>query len=310
MLPTTFAHPVIELAFNPIADIGDWSIRLQTLANVAVMFLALVAAAVIARRTRVDLAKPANALDAEGEANHLRADDLLYIAVAVVPGAVIGGRLGYALTHLGFYLETPAAVLDINQGSFELTLAVVGGTITGSLVAKLLGAPLGRWLHAAVLPLLFALFAGKLAMVLGGAGQGMPFDGSWATAYVSPGPWGSLAPALPSHPAQVYEALVTLLALLVVMWAMALDVFARRNGAAFLLGIGLWAIGRAIVAMLWRDPDVVAGLNADQVLTLSVAVVALGLLAVVGGVGARRARREQAAGEPAPSQQEEVPLGI
>jgi prolipoprotein diacylglyceryltransferase len=294
VLPIATALPVIELAFDPIAVIGDLTVRLETLANVAVIFLALLAAVVIARRTPVDLDAPTSDKDAEGEPNRLRADDLLYIAVAVVPGAVIGGRIGYALTHLDFYLNTPASLWDINQGAFELTLAVVGGTLTGAIVARMLGAPVGRWLHAAILPLLFALGAGKLAMVLGGAGQGMPFDGWWATAYVSPGPWGSLAPATPSHPAQVYESITTLLALLVVMWAMAIDIFRRRNGGAFLLGLGVWAVGRAIVAIVWRDPDAVLTLNADQVLTLTVAVVSLALLVVIGGVGTARQRRERA----------------
>ena len=62
-------------------------------------------------------------------------------------------------------------------------------------------------MHALILPLLFVLAAGKLTMVLGGDGQGVPWDGAWATAYVGPGPWCSLAPEVPSHPSQVYEAL-------------------------------------------------------------------------------------------------------
>ena len=35
--------------------------------------------------------------------NHLRADDLLFIAVAAIPGAVAGGRLGYWLLHYDYY---------------------------------------------------------------------------------------------------------------------------------------------------------------------------------------------------------------
>lgn len=300
MLPYPILTPLIAFTFDPIATVGDWNVRWETLAYAAVMFLALVAAVVIARRTPLDPARPVTALDEEGDPNRLRADDLLYIAVAVIPGAVVGGRLGYVLTHLDFYVNAPAAIVDIGQGAFELTLAVVGGTLTGAVVARMLGAPVGRWLHAAILPLLFALGAGKLAMVLGGSGQGLPFDGTWATAYLSPGPWGSLAPELPSHPSQVYESITTLLALLVVMWAMALDVFGRRNGGAFLLGIGLWGIGRVIAATTWRDPAVLASLGADQVLTLVVAAGALVALVAVGGVGARRRRRERRAAQEAP----------
>jgi prolipoprotein diacylglyceryltransferase len=295
LLSTVFL-PVIELAFDPITQIGDWSVRLETVGYAAVIFLALVAAAVFARGTPLDPERPAADHDEAGEPNHLRADDMLYVAVAAIPGAVVGGRLGYALTHLGFYLSGPGNLLDISQGSFELTLADAGGLLTGSIVARMLGAPVGRWLHAAILPLLFALGAGKLAMVLGGSGQGLPFDGAWATAYVSPGPWGSLAPTLPSHPAQVYEALTTLLALLVVLGLMAGGVFAGRTGAAFLLGIGLWAIGRAVAAAWWRDPAVVGPLGAGQLVTLAFAVLVLGVL-LAGAI--RRARAVGRGGAPA-----------
>ena len=69
---------------------------------------------------------------------------------------------------------------------------MVGGFLTGCYVASLLGASIGRWLHLAAAPVLFALGAGKLTMVLTGSGQGLPSLGDWATAYLGPGPWGSL----------------------------------------------------------------------------------------------------------------------
>ena len=60
--------------------------------------------------------------------------------------------------------------------------------------------PLGRWMHALAIPLLLALALGKGAMILGGSGQGQLTDVAWATAYLGPGPWGSLAPQLPAQP--------------------------------------------------------------------------------------------------------------
>ena len=94
-------------------------------------------------------------------------------------------------------------LLDPAIGGLELGLAVVGGVLTAAYVARLLGAPVGRWATTLALPLLVALGAGKLSMALGGSGQGAPLDAAWATAYLGPGPWGSLAPgaAIPSVPA-------------------------------------------------------------------------------------------------------------
>jgi prolipoprotein diacylglyceryltransferase len=204
-------RPVIELAFDPIAEIGDWHVRLQTIGLAAVILVALLLAARIARVTPVDVAHDADALDpASGVPNHLRRDDLLYIAVAALPGAVVGGRIGYVLLHLPYYTASPGAIVDVGQGGYQLSLAVLGGTLSGAAVATLLDAPVRRWMYALILPLLFALAGGKLAMVLGGDGQGVPWDGGWATAYLGAGPWLSLAPAVPSHPSQAYEALATI----------------------------------------------------------------------------------------------------
>ena len=131
-------------------------------------------------------------------------------------------------------------------------------------------------------------------MVLGGDGQGVPWDGNVATAYLGPGPWGSLAPALPSHPAQAYEAFSTVIVLLFVLTLLTLGRFGRRAGGAFLAGIALWAVGRAIVASTWRDPAVVGQLNMGQVLAIGVAAGMLVLLLSTswccGGVRSRRRR--------------------
>ncbi len=215
LLPSSI-HAVIEFTFAPIAQVGPWSVRLETIALAAVVLVALVLAARSARGTPIDIHRSTRALlPPDDEPNHLRADDLLFITVAAIPGAVVGGRIGYMLLHLDYYTANQGAIFDVGQGGFELSLAVVGGTLTAAIVAGLLGAPVGRWLHAAILPLLFALAAGKAAMILGGNGQGLPWDGTWATAYLGPGPWGSLAPELPSNPSQAYEAFTTVIVILV-----------------------------------------------------------------------------------------------
>jgi prolipoprotein diacylglyceryltransferase len=295
VLPLVAPSAVIELTFDPIVAVGDLSVRLETLGIALAIFLGLVLAALVGRRTPVDVTRGPDAPGEEpGDPNHLRADDLLYIAIAAVPGAVIGARIGYALVHWDFYQSNAAALLDTGQGGLQLSLGVVGGILTASIVARLLGAPVGRWMHALAIPLLLALALGKGAMILGGSGQGQLADVSWATAYLGPGPWGSLAPQLPANPSQAYEALATVAVILVVMALVALGVFRGRNGGAFLLGLGLWAIARGLVAFTWRDPHVLGPLNMDQVISIVIAVVSLVLMVLIGGVSTVRGRRAAA----------------
>jgi prolipoprotein diacylglyceryltransferase len=258
---------VITLAFDPVLKLTDTSsVRYETIALAAVLLVGLVLAAWVGRLTP--------AIGPFVPAPGLRADDLIFIVVGAVPGAIIGGRLGYVLVNLDYYRGHAAAIVDPTQGGLELTLAVPLGILTGALIARLVGAPVTRWMHAIALPLLFVLAAGKLVGVLGANGQGSPTDLPWATAYLGPGPWDSLAADIPSHPAQVYEAILGLITIIGLALASRLEFVSRRDGAAIYAALGLWAIGRFAVAFTWRDPIIAGPLRAEQVLLLLVAIVA------------------------------------
>ncbi|HEY8238392.1 MAG TPA: prolipoprotein diacylglyceryl transferase family protein, partial [Candidatus Limnocylindrales bacterium] len=153
-----------DFAFDPVLRLTDTAtVRYETIGLAIVLFVGLLLLAWRASRM-----------------SGLRLDDLVFIVVGAVPGAIFGGRLGYVLDHLDFYRVNPNAVLDAGQGGLSLTLAVPIGVLAGAVIARLLGAPVGRWLQASSPALLFVLAAGKLVGVLGGSGQGLPSDLEWA----------------------------------------------------------------------------------------------------------------------------------
>ncbi|HET9680814.1 MAG TPA: prolipoprotein diacylglyceryl transferase family protein [Candidatus Limnocylindrales bacterium] len=259
---------VLTFAFDPLLPIGDSaSVRIETIVLAVVLLAGIWLAARIGRKTP--------AVGPYVPAPGLRTDDLMFILVGAVPGAIVGGRLGYVLGHLDYYRANPSSILDPSQGSFGLTLAVPLGILTGAIIARLIGAPVARWMHAAAFPLLFVLAAGKLAGLLGGAGQGLASDSAWATAYVGPGPWDSLAADVPSQPAAAYEALLILGAIGALIVAHRVEVVARRDGAALFVALGLWALVRFAVAFTWRDPVAIGPLRVDQVLSLLLLVLAV-----------------------------------
>jgi prolipoprotein diacylglyceryltransferase len=285
----------IRLDFNPSTTVFGLSIRLETLALAGVIFLVLLLAALVGGRARVAAAPAEDG--SVSEAPKLRRDDLILIAFGAVPGAVLGGRIGYALIHLDYYAANPKAIADPGQGGFDLTLAVVVGTLTAVAVARLLAAPLGRWLSVASIPALLALGLGKLTMVLGGAGQGSYSDSSWATSYAGSGPWGSSNPSFPALPSQALEGGLVLFAailLLLVPFLLRLrvrrwwrvvrpglaprrDWFALTGGRRFMTALGLWALARFGAAFTWRDARIMGPLGADQlILSLVVAVAIIG----------------------------------
>jgi prolipoprotein diacylglyceryltransferase len=119
------------------------------------------------------------------------------------------------------------------------------------------------------------LAAGKLAGVLGATGQGTFSDAAWATAYRGPGPWGSLAAEVPSHPSQAYEALAVAISIAVLAVISRARVFARRDGAVLFVAVGLWALARVAVASTWRDPVAVGPLRMEQALALALLAVSV-----------------------------------
>ena len=300
----------LSFGFDPVVRIGDLAVRWQALGVAAAVAVALVVAAIRAGRSGRASGLPP-----------LRRDDLLYLCLGALLGAVVGGRLVHGLAFLDVYGAEPQALLDPARGSLSLLGAVLGGTATSLYLSSLLDGAAGRWTDVAAIPLLLALGLGKLAQFLGGAGQGAPWDGPWAVAFVGARPWLSVSPGQAAHPSQIYEGLwalagiplVALFASAVVArhvpaavrqagtWATAredrlqeVDRGRLRFGYVFLAALVWWLIGRIVVGTTWRDDHVVGPFNAEQAMALAVlALLVVGWLVVVALQPGREGREER-----------------
>ena len=288
----------ITLDFDPSVTMFGLAIRLETLGLAGAVLVMLLLAAIGAGRAGAGAAWADDA--ARAALPKLRRDDLILVAFGAVPGAVVGGRLDYALIHLDYYRATSGAITDPGQGGFGLTLAVVFGTLTAMAVARLLAAPVGRWLGVAAVPVVIGLGLGKLAMALGGAGQGVYSTASWATSYVHSADWGSLNPSFPAVPSQLMEGGLTLAAaIFIVILPFPLRLRVRRRGRLvrpgfaprhdwllltgwrrYVTALGLWAAARFAVAFTWRDAHVYGSLDVEQLILLAVAVSTLGAILI------------------------------
>jgi len=297
---------VITFNFEPVIQLAGLSVRLETVGVAASIGLMVALSAVAARRAP-DPASAGSAV-ASADVNQSTGDrsgahrssaleeaatdlvtidaaaperllplDLVLITLGTIPGAFIAGRLGYVLVHLDYYVAQPGAWLDLGRGGLELGTAVVGGALTAMVVARSLTAPVEHWLHVAAAPLLLGLGLGKAAMALGGDGQGLPSDAPWATSYQGAGPWGSLASDIPSHPAQLYEGVLTLAGFGILVVLGRRGRFARRDGQAFLAAVYMWFVARTVAAFYWRDPPVIGPLGSTQLMSIAIGLVALGL---------------------------------
>ncbi len=299
---------VIRFDFDPTIAPFGLTVRVETLALAAVVFVVLVLAALGAGRMRSR--SQANPDGSAKDAVRLRRDDLILIAFGAVPGAVVGGRVDYGLVHYDYFSVDPSRLLDPGQGGLALSLAVVLGTVTALAVARLLAAPISRWLHVASVPMLVGLGLGKLAMVLGADGQGQFSGAGWATAYLRSGPWQSANASDPALASQALEGSLILLAAVAILvvpfvlrprlrrWRMVVrpGLAPRREWRLlsgyrrFLTALGLWSVARFAAAFTWRDALVAGPLRAEQVVLLFVFAACAVIFAVGGLWEWRRAR--------------------
>ena len=175
---------VIELNFDPYLRLAGQAVRWETLALAGVILLVLVLTGLLAGRSA-----SRSAPDGPG-ARRLRRDDMLFIVLGIVPGAVIGGRLSYVLIHFDYYHANPGLIFDPSSGGLALTGAVVLGTLTGIYVARLLDAPVGRWLDLAAIGLIIGLGLGKLAQRPRGQRPGLAVELELGDGLPRPRPMG------------------------------------------------------------------------------------------------------------------------
>jgi prolipoprotein diacylglyceryltransferase len=205
----------VELSFDPMLAVGGVSLRWDALALVVVLLISI---GVWVLRLRDEL----------GDA--LRFEDVWFVLLAAIPGAVVGGRLFHVLDYADSYLAAPLTTLDLGHGSSSLVGAVIGGALSAAYICRLLGGSIGRWADAAAVPMLLAIGLGKLAIMLGGAGQGLASDGAMGVSFTGPGPWRSIDAADPAWPSQALEGLWALLGIPVVL---GLERLVGRKGRDF-----------------------------------------------------------------------------
>ena len=118
---------VLAFGFDASFHIGDLVVRWQTVGLAVAALAGLAWCALIAGRTPAFETLIGESPDASGSGDtwHMRRDDLLFIILGGLPGAVVLGRLGYGLLHADWYARDWRQLLDPAGGSLELTGAVV-----------------------------------------------------------------------------------------------------------------------------------------------------------------------------------------
>lgn len=198
-------------------------------------------------------------------------DLVFYVAV----GAVVGGRLGYAIFYNpSYFLAHPVEVFSIWTGGMSFHGGLVGVILAVALFAKRFDKPF--FLVADFLAPLCApgLLAGRIGNFINQELWGRVSDVPWAMVFPAAGP-------LARHPSQLYEAALEGVLLFLVVWVYSAQPRAAgRVSGVFLVGYSLMRF----FVEFFREPDAHLGLivfdafSMGQILSIPLAVFGLWLL--------------------------------
>lgn len=209
---------------------------------------------------------------------------MLDIALYMIIGGIVVGRLGYVLVNLESFAARPLTILTIWKDS-GLTFygALVGGLLVGWYYARWRGIRLARFVDVFAPALALGFAVAMVGALLHGLYVGKPSGVPWAVSMFLE----------QRHPTQIYLLIASLGTYLVLR---AQERSTPAPGVLFFLWLLLHAVARVAVEFFVEAPTVVASLTLAQVVNIVVAVLALLGLALAGRTPAVETPPEAEAG--------------
>ena len=182
-------------------------------------------------------------------------DDVLDIALWMLPIGVIGARLYYVLFNLDYY-KTLSSVLDIRSGGLAIHGGLIFGGLTVYAVCRHKGIRTLNVLDLFIPSVALAQAIGRWGNFFNGEAHGGPTDL----------PWGILVDGVKVHPTFLYESIWC------VILFIALSYYDRHirtaNGQTFSLYLIFYSLERFFVEALRTDSLMIGPFKQAQVISL------------------------------------------
>jgi len=222
--------------------------------------------------------------------------DSLFLALATVPGGLIGARLLHVIDYFDYYRANPGLIPRFWEGGFAQYGMIFGGIATALVLhAFWRKVPFIRLLDLVPAPVLVGLSIGRIGCITLGCCYGSATDLPWGFVFAHPDSFINIAApelrGVPVHPAQVYE-IVSFLALAGVLLCMYRHLQPIK-GMSFLVFLVGHSVARFSITFLRGDyPEllVVAWLTQAQIIALAVLFISVPWLVILCIKAKRRNR--------------------
>ena len=232
-------------------------------------------------------------------------DTVHSIAVIGIFGAIIGARIFHVLDFWDrIYQHDPIRIFYVWQGGIGIIGAITGGFIfsAGYMLIRNRDALINSWnkffpwlgrLEKIDMPsvgkladitapaLLISQTLGRIGDVINGEHFAKATELAWAFVYRHPQTEALYInagryPETPTHPAVAYEMIWNMIAL-GILWFIFRDRL-KPDGMLFALYATLYSFGRFFISFAREDRIYIAGLDAAQIITLTIMVIGITLL--------------------------------
>ncbi len=206
----------------------------------------------------------------EADRKGLPGDRVGDLAMWVVLGGLVGGRLLHVVDRWDLYQDQPQTILAIQNGGLAILGAILGGTLAGVVGAWRMGINIPRMSDAAAPAVVLGQAIGRFGCLVTGDSVGPATDGTWGIVYTHP---GALAPQLgvAYQPTFFYEQVWDLL-IFGLLWVLRKRL--RVDGHLFALYLALYALGKFALTFLRTETIWFAGLQEAQLLAIGAMALA------------------------------------
>lgn len=220
----------------------------------------------------------------EGARKGISLEFLLDVMPWMLLGSVVGARIWHILAPpqsmvihgitTRYYLTHLNEALAIWKGGSSIFGAVLGGTITLAIFARVKGVSPSKWLDIIAPGLALAQVIGRWGNFINQEVYGLPSSLPWAITIDPQHRFPGYSEMATYHPLFLYESIWNLLNMILLLWMGRKFQKQLRDGSLFLVYLIFYGIGRAGLEFIRIDTSTLNGVNINQIFITVVVIVA------------------------------------
>lgn len=204
----------------------------------------------------------------EGKRVGIEEEDIVDLALYLIPIGIIGARIYYVIFSWGNYSSNPMDVFNIREGGLAIHGGIIAGILTGIVYSKLKKINFFKLADVAILGVPLAQAIGRWGNFINQEAHGGPTSL----------PWGIVIDGQKVHPTFLYESMWDVIVFIIIFSRRRKKKFDGQNIAEYLV---LYSFGRFFVEGLRTDSLMLGPIRMAQFISLIGIVVGIVLYVVL-----------------------------